>query len=64
VGTVGVALLALLPRLVLVVVIALAITDGEFGLPAIAGATAAILLGPGLFRLADRGAGSQGGTPG
>jgi amino acid transporter len=64
VGTVGVALLALLPMLVLVVVIALAITDGEFGLPAIAGATAAILLGPGLFRLADRGAGSQGGTPG
>ncbi|MCU0636156.1 MAG: APC family permease [Gemmatimonadaceae bacterium] len=54
-GTAGVACLALLPMLVLVVVIGLSIADGEFGLPAIASACAAVAVGPLLYRAASRG---------
>ncbi|MCU0633584.1 MAG: APC family permease [Gemmatimonadaceae bacterium] len=54
-GTRGVALLALLPMLVLVLVIGLSIRDGEFGLPAILGACAAVLLGPLLYPRLARG---------
>jgi amino acid transporter len=54
VGTRGVLALALLPMSVLALVMALAITDGEFGLPAIVAACVAIALGPLLYRLAAR----------
>jgi amino acid transporter len=53
-GAGGVALLAALPMAVLVLVIGLAITDGEFGPIAIAAACAGVAVGPLLYRVADR----------
>ncbi len=46
VGTAGVTVLAAMPMVVMVVVVALSVADGEFGLPALAGAGVAIVLGP------------------
>lgn len=54
-GTRGVIMLALLPALVLLFVIALEIADGEYGVPAVAGALLVGLLGPVAYVLATRG---------
>ena len=54
VGTVGVALLAALPLCVLLLVVALSFADGEYGIPAVIGAGAAIALGPLCYLLARR----------
>ena len=54
VGTVGVALLALLPFGVLLLVVALSFLDGEYGVPAVTGAAVAIALGPMCYALARR----------
>ena len=53
-GTRGVAALAALPLAVLGLVIALSIQDGEYGLPALIGATVAIALGPATYAIARR----------
>ena len=53
-GTAGVALLAALPLCVLVLVVGLSFADGEYGLPAVIGAGAAILLGPLCYAIAQR----------
>ena len=50
-GTRGVALLAAVPMLVLVAVVALELRDPEMGLPAVAGAAIAVALGPLLYRM-------------
>jgi amino acid transporter len=52
VGTAGVAVLAALPLTVLLLVVALSFADGEYGVPALAGAGVAILLGPACYALA------------
>jgi amino acid transporter len=52
VGTAGVAVLALLPLSVLLLVVGLSFADGEYGLPAVIGATVAIALGPIAYVLA------------
>jgi amino acid transporter len=54
VGAAGVALIAALPLCVLLLVVALSFADGEFGLPAVIGAAAAIGLGPIGYALARR----------
>jgi hypothetical protein len=51
-GTRAVALLALCPFMVLVLVVALSFLDGEYGLPAVIGAGVAIALGPPSYALA------------
>jgi amino acid transporter len=48
----GVTILAALPMIVLVAVIAISFRDGEYGLPAVIGAGLAIALGPVMYRLA------------
>jgi amino acid transporter len=53
-GTGGVALLALLPFGVLLLVVALSFLDGEYGMPAVTGAAVAIALGPLCYSLARR----------
>ena len=53
-GTRGVAALAALPLAVLGLVIALSFQDGEYGLPALIGATVAIALGPATYAIARR----------
>ena len=53
-GTAGVAALAALPMAVLLLVIGLSVADGEYGLPALAGAAVAIVLGPVAYRFATR----------
>jgi amino acid transporter len=53
-GTGGVAVLAALPLCVLVLVVALSFADGEYGLPAVVAAGAAILLGPLCYAIARR----------
>jgi amino acid transporter len=53
-GTQGVAALAMLPMLVLLLVIVLSFKDGEFGMPALIGTGIAILLGPVVFRKSAR----------
>jgi amino acid transporter len=50
----GVALLAALPMIVLIGVIAISFWDGEYGLPAIIGAGVAIAAGPVMYRFARR----------
>jgi amino acid transporter len=50
----GVALLAALPMIVLIGVIAISFWDGEYGLPAIIGAGVAIAAGPVMYRFACR----------
>jgi hypothetical protein len=51
-GTKAIAALAALPAGVLVLVVALSFADGEYGLPAVAGAGVAIALGPLCYALA------------
>ncbi|MFL5619506.1 MAG: APC family permease [Gemmatimonadaceae bacterium] len=53
-GTGAVAVLALLPFCVLLLVVALSFADGEYGLPAVTGAAVAIALGPLCYALARR----------
>jgi amino acid transporter len=53
-GTVGVALLALLPVAVMLAVVALGITGGEFGARAIGGALLVAAVGPLAYRVASR----------
>jgi amino acid transporter len=50
VGTAGVVLLALLPAVTIGAVIALAVRDGELGLPAVVAAAVAVTLGPVVWR--------------
>jgi hypothetical protein len=49
-----VTVLAALPMAVLLLVIGLSVADGEYGLPALAGAAVAIVLGPVAYRFATR----------
>jgi amino acid transporter len=51
-GRAGVAILAALPMIVLIGVISISFTDGEYGLPAVIGTAAAIAVGPFMYRLA------------
>ena len=53
-GRSGVIVLAVLPMIVLVGVIAISFRDGEYGLPALIGAALAIAAGPLMYRLAQR----------
>jgi len=53
-GRGGVIVLALLPAVILVGVVALEMTDGEYGGPAILGALAALLLGPIAYAFTKR----------
>ncbi len=53
-GRGGVTALALLPAVILVGVVAMEMTDGEYGGPAILGALAALLLGPIAYLFAKR----------
>jgi amino acid transporter len=53
-GRSGVTFLAALPMVVLLGVIAISIRDGEYGLPALIGATAAIAAGPLIYQLVRR----------
>ena len=53
-GTGGVAVVAALPLAVLGLVVGLSFADGEYGLPAVTGAAAAIALGPVVYALANR----------
>ena len=53
-GTAGVAMLAALPMAVLLLVVGLSVADGEYGLPALAGAAVAIVAGPMAYRFATR----------
>ena len=53
-GTAGVTILAVLPMVVLLGVIAISFRDGEYGFPAVVGAAGAIALGPIMYRLAQR----------
>jgi len=48
----GVAVLAALPMIVLIGVIAISLADGEYGLPAVVGSALAIAAGPVIYRLA------------
>lgn len=54
VGTPGVVALAVLPMVILLLVTALNLTDGEYGVPSIIAALAAAALGPFLYRLSVR----------
>jgi amino acid transporter len=53
-GTGGVTVLAACPLAVLLLVVGLSFADGEYGLPALAGAGAAAALGPLCYGLARR----------
>jgi amino acid transporter len=53
-GTAGVAVLAAIPMLMLVVVVWLEIHDGEFGLPAVLGSLVAMAVGPLAFLAARK----------
>jgi amino acid transporter len=53
-GRTGVAVLASLPMIVLVGVIAVSFADGEYGVPAVIGTAIAIAAGPLMYRLAQR----------
>jgi len=53
-GRTGVAVLAALPMIVLVGVIGVSFTDGEYGLPAVIGTAVAIAVGPFMYRLTQR----------
>ena len=53
-GRKSVAVLAALPMMMLVGVIAVSFADGEYGLPAVIGAAVAIAAGPLMYRLAQR----------
>ena len=58
-GTRGVAVLAAMPIGVLLLVVGLSVADGEYGLPALLGAGAAIALGPLCYAIAARGAAAR-----
>ena len=51
-GRSGVMIVAALPMIVLLGVIAISFRDGEYGVPALLGAAVAIALGPVMYRLA------------
>jgi amino acid transporter len=51
-GRAAVAILAALPMIVLIGVISISFTDGEYGLPAVIGTAVAIAVGPFMYRLA------------
>ena len=53
-GRGGVAFLAALPMIVLLGVIGISFRNGEYGLPALMGATVAIAAGPVIYRLVRR----------
>jgi amino acid transporter len=53
-GRTGVAVLAALPMVVLVGVIAVSFADGEYGLPAVIGTAIAITAGPVMYQFAQR----------
>ena len=53
-GTGGVTIIAVLPLAVLGLVVVLSFRDGEFGLPAVIGAAAAVALGPAAYAIAVR----------
>ncbi len=53
-NTAGVTFLALLPASVLALVIVLAFRDGEYGVPAVLGSMAGILLGPVMYTVSKR----------
>ena len=53
-GTAGVSMLAALPMSVLLLVVGLSVADGEYGLPALAGAAVAIVAGPIAYRFTTR----------
>jgi amino acid transporter len=53
-GADGIAALATMPMLVLLLVIVLSLLDGKFGVPALLGTAAAIALGPIVFGVASR----------
>jgi amino acid transporter len=53
-GRSGVIILAALPMIVLIGVIAISFRDGEYGIPALIGAAVAIAAGPVMYRLARR----------
>jgi len=53
-GTTAVAVLAMFPFSVLLLVVTLSFADGEYGLPAVTGAAVAIALGPVCYSLARR----------
>jgi amino acid transporter len=53
-GVNGVTVLAAMPVLVLLLVIVLSFSDGEFGVPALIGTVVAIALGPIVFAVAVR----------
>jgi amino acid transporter len=48
----GVAVLATLPMIVLIGVVAISLADGEYGLPAVMGSALAIAAGPVIYRIA------------
>jgi amino acid transporter len=54
IGRGGVIVLAALPMVILMGVVAMSFRDGEYGVPAVIGATVAIALGPVMFHLAQR----------
>ena len=54
IGRAGVIILAALPMIVLIGVIAVSFFDGEYGIPAVIGSAVAIALGPILYGLARR----------
>jgi amino acid transporter len=53
-GRAGVAILAALPMTVLIGVVGISFTDGEYGLPAIIGTAVAVATGPFVYRLARK----------
>ncbi len=57
-GTGGVIALSALPAAVLLIVTAIHMTDGEYGMPAIAGALVAAAVGPLVYRVVSRPAGN------
>jgi len=52
-GRGGVIILAAFPLLILIVVIAISFRDGEYGIPAVIGAAAAVALGPVIYHMAQ-----------
>ena len=59
VGTAGVIVLAVLPVVILLFVVGLSFQDGEYGLPAVIGALAAVGLGPIAYTVATRKHGAE-----
>jgi amino acid transporter len=53
-GRGGVALLAMVPATILLVVVGFSFMDGEYGLPSLVGSAVGLGLGPVFFLIADR----------